>query len=359
MLNREISFPTQLRSFDLARRWILVVGVLGGIASCKSTSASGQDSAVLLDAGDALPDLLTCRNSGPPTSIGCNSWSAGGSVGKLPSPALNEVSGLVVSRKNPGIVWMHNDSGDTARVFAISVATPGSPQLVATYKLTGVTADDWEDIAIGPASGRSGDFLYLGDIGNNFNRVPQRNSLQVYRIPEPTVDSSKTGQLFDIAGAERIDLQYPDGKNYDCEALLVDPQTAELLFITKNLFSGPSYVFRAPAVATPGAAITLQGITDCSGSLRPLTFPERELPAITGADVSAQGTAIIVRAYSGVFLWNRAPGESIADSLSHEPCKLPMASEPQGEAVGFTPDGARYFTVSEGAAADIHVFDKK
>jgi hypothetical protein len=75
--------------------------------------------------------------------------------------------------------------------------------------------------------------------------------------------------------------------------------------------------------------------------------------------VSAQGTAIIVRAYSGVFLWNRAPGESIADSLSHEPCKLPMATEPQGEAVGFTPDGARYFTVSEGAAADLHVFDKK
>lgn len=359
MANREISFTAQLRFFNLARRWLLVVGVLGGIASCKSTSASGQDAAVLLDAGDALPDLLTCRNSGPPASIGCSSWSAGGSVGKLPSPALNEVSGLVASRRNPGIVWMHNDSGDAARVFAVSVNTPGSPQLIATYKLTGVTADDWEDIAIGPVPGRSGDFLYLGDIGNNFNRMPQRTSLQVYRIPEPSVDSSKTGQVFDIAGAERIDLKYPDGKTYDCEALLVDPQSAELLFITKNLFAGPSYVFRAPAVATPGGAITLQGVTDCRGSLRSLTFPEREQPAVTGADVSAEGASIIVRAYSGIFLWSRAPGESIADSLSHEPCKLPLASEPQGEAVGFAADGARYLTVSEGAAADIHVFDKK
>ena len=34
----------------------------------------------------------------------------------------NEASGLAASRKNAGVLWTHDDSGDSARVFAMSYA---------------------------------------------------------------------------------------------------------------------------------------------------------------------------------------------------------------------------------------------
>ena len=56
---------------------------------------------------------------------------------------------------------MHNDSGDTARVFAIDRA--GTTR--AILSLPGVSAIDIEDIAIGPGPDEWRPYLYLGDIG--------------------------------------------------------------------------------------------------------------------------------------------------------------------------------------------------
>ena len=36
------------------------------------------------------------------------------------SAPINEMSGMVKSRKAPDRYWVHNDSGDTARIFAIT-----------------------------------------------------------------------------------------------------------------------------------------------------------------------------------------------------------------------------------------------
>ena len=71
-------------------------------------------------------------------------WSAR-RPGTLQSPELDETSGLVVSAKNPGTLWLNNDSGDSARVFAV---TPNGA-LQGIYPLEGATAIDWEDLAIG------------------------------------------------------------------------------------------------------------------------------------------------------------------------------------------------------------------
>ena len=342
----------------------LVVGLLAGVllGACSAAGTSAPDG-LPPDAAAADLSPAGCTPVMPAQSTGCAAWSGQPAVGKLPSSVLNEVSGLVVSRKNStattSVLWLHNDSGDTARVFAVVLDPAGPPRLAATYTLTGVTAEDWEDLALGPVPGRSGDFLYLGDTGNNFNRVPRRSAIQIYRIPEPTVDLTKTDQKLTVADAERIELVYPEGKVFDCESLLVDPQSGELNLITKDIFAGPSYVFRAPPVTAPPGTITLTQVMRCPGEPTALHFPAGELPAMTGADITSAGDAIIGRAYSGIFLWNRLPGESIGAALGRQPCALPAASERQGEAVGFTPDGATYYTVSEGAGADINVFRRK
>ncbi|NLT76895.1 MAG: hypothetical protein GXX98_10255, partial [Planctomycetes bacterium] len=73
-------------------------------------------------------------------------FAPGVEAGIVRTPLIQEASGLVASRKNPGVLWVHNDSGDTARVFAID--TRGN--LLGVCSVTGAKARDWEDIAIGP-----------------------------------------------------------------------------------------------------------------------------------------------------------------------------------------------------------------
>lgn len=343
--------------FGLLRRLLLwgVAPLLGGLLpACAPVLEVGAPDV-------SAPDLSApvCAAPQPAPASGCAAWHARGSVGKLPSPLLTEISGVAVSRKNSTaqtrLLWLHNDSGDTPRLFAVAVGA-AAPRLVATYNLTGVTADDWEDIAIGPVPGRSGDFLYIGDIGNNFDRSPRRTSIRIYRIPEPTVDLGKTDQQIDVAGAERIDLAYPDGKPFDSEAFFVEPQSGEITLLTKDVAGGPSYALRVPPVATPMGPLT--PVVQCPGAPRALSFPGGKFPAITSASISPAGDAILVRAYTGAFLWSRLPGESVATALGRQPCALPVTAEAQGEAIGVGPDGTSYYTISEGAGAEINGFQR-
>src|SRR4051795_12516953 len=83
-------------------------------------------------------------------------------IGRLAHPAIREASGIVQSRRFPGIFWTHNDSGNPPSLFAVT--REGS--LVREYKVA-VPNVDWEDIAIDDDG-----HLYLGEIGNNDGRLP-------------------------------------------------------------------------------------------------------------------------------------------------------------------------------------------
>lgn len=333
-----------------ARRagWPLAALCCGALGCTSSTP--GTD-------GGAAADAKLCRDLSGRSSEGCASYTARGSLGALPSTSLSEVSGIVASRSNPGVVWVHNDSGGLPEVYAIAVSTTAAPQLIATVQLTGATNTDWEDLAIGPSPSGSGDFLYIGDTGDNVTNSPRRSGIQIYRIPEPRLDLTKTNQIVGIPAGkvERIELTYPGGVASDCEAMFVDPTTAELYLISKNL-AGPSYVYTAAAVsAPPKSPIELRPLLSCDGLPRPLQFPYLNV-IVTGATISPSGRGIALRAYSGAFLWERAPTESIAEVFAHTACELPFAAERQGEAIAWTADGRGYYTVSEGAKEEIHYF---
>ena len=66
-------------------------------------------------------------------------------TGRLPA-VLAESSGIVVSRAQRGVYWTHNDSGDGANLYAIDIAG----KLLATFKVAGAEARDWEDMSSGP-----------------------------------------------------------------------------------------------------------------------------------------------------------------------------------------------------------------
>ncbi|VAX19112.1 hypothetical protein MNBD_IGNAVI01-2275, partial [hydrothermal vent metagenome] len=67
-------------------------------------------------------------------------------MGIIESNEINEASGIAASRKNPGLFWTHNDSGDNARLFAFDSLGRHRGE----FLLAGIQNRDWEDIAIGP-----------------------------------------------------------------------------------------------------------------------------------------------------------------------------------------------------------------
>ncbi|MCC7086721.1 MAG: hypothetical protein IT427_17105 [Pirellulales bacterium] len=245
-------------------------------------------------------------------------------VGTMTSLTLNEVSGVVASRALADTLWVHNDSGDTARFFAIG--TGGN--LLGEYSLSGATATDWEDMAIGPKPG-GGNYLYLADIGDNSGA---RAEITIYRATEPL---SAAGGSIAAAEYSTLQLQYP-GPPRNAESFLVDPITGDLFIISKGLTAS---VFRAPAGAfdaTQPVALALLGNLGSAISFS------------TAADISPDGASILVRGYGTTArLFQRSPGQSVGDALLAPGVAVTLAAETQGEAIGWAADGKGFYTTSE------------
>ena len=248
-------------------------------------------------------------------------------TGRVGAAEATELSGLALSRSNPGVLWTHNDSGDRPRLLA--VAPDG--RLLADVAVTGAQHVDWEDIAVGPAPG-AGAALYIGDIGDNTAR---RSSVVVYRAREPRLGGGTPGAT---APATALMLRYPD-RPHDAEALLVDPSSGAIFIVTKYL-GGTARVYAAGSPAGE-AATTLRRAGKMS-----LGYGEE----ITAGDVSADGRTIVLRTYDRAFVWSRRRGESVALALRRRPCtaRADLLVEGQAEALALTRDGRAFYTVPEG-----------
>src|SRR5690606_7281352 len=83
----------------------------------------------------------------------------------------------------------------------------------------------------------------------------------------------------------------------------------------------------------------------------------------TAADISPDGKFILVRnsALGGTtaYLFERGPGQSVADALQGTPATVTLRSETQGETVGWNPDGSGFYSISEGTNRPIwfYTFD--
>lgn len=260
-----------------------------------------------------------CKQCGPPSKKGV-----------VESSELQEASGLAASFVHPGVYYVHNDSGDTPRFFAIDEAGHD----LGTYEVGGAFAVDWEDAAAGPCS--VGRCVFFGDIGDN---TEQRSSYTVYRVVEP--QALEAGK-HEVPG-EALPFTYPDG-SHNAETLLVHPMTGEVVIVTK-VSSGPSAVYRFPMPLTPGVPVVLEKL----GSVE----PQGLIPRFTGGSIHPKGTGILLRTYTG--LYHYALNGSLAAALAAKPCNVPVALEPQGEAVEWNAAGDGYVTLGEGAQASVNV----
>jgi len=312
----------RLLSLAAAAAWIVLAG-----------AGSGPADSVGIAAAKLLPDGAQVSLTGAVAST-CASdfcqilhqFSAGVSQGNVQSSAINEASGVAASRRNPGVLWVHNDSGDSARVFAMTTAGVH----LGIYNLTGASAVDWEDIAIGPGPVTGAHYIYAGDIGDN-NGV--RANIVVYRVQEPAVSPTQQPVNVNLGGVQAFTLQYEHGAR-DAETLMVDPTTGDLYIVTKR--ESRSRVYRAAA-----SSLTT------SGTVMLYLVAELTWNTATGGDISPQGDEIIIRNYSSAYVWARPPGSNLWDAFSGTQYPVTLIVEPQGEAIGYNANGSGFYTTSE------------
>jgi hypothetical protein len=307
--------------------------VAGGASSSAgggATTASGGGGAAATGGGPVGGS--SPAGGSPPAIDYCTSCTAPVVAGALANGAIGEASGLGASRIHAGLLYVNNDSGDSARFFAVD--SSGADQ--GTFNVGGATATDWEDMAVGPC-GNGSSCVYLADVGDNDEA---RGNCSVYRVAEP----SSVGVGAHSVDAERLRFEYPDG-SHNCETLLVHPVSGELAVVTK-VDSGPSGIYRFPTPLDPGSTAALEKVGE-------VTPPEGS-SLFTGGDVHPQGRGILLRTYSHVWFFPGESDETIAEVLGHAPCSLPVGDEPQGETVAWATTADRYFTVSEGAESPIH-----
>lgn len=255
-------------------------------------------------------------------------------VGSIVDGRVNELSGMVASQTHPGVYWIHNDSDDTPRLFAIFQ----TGQVIGEVRVQGASADDWEDIALGAGPDPGKSYLYIADTGNN---DLTRSTLSVYRIEEPELPHLRPGHLLTSAPATAIPFEYPDG-TWNCEALVADPTTPDLLLITKK--SGPAGVYRFPVP---------HGTTSPQTLLRLGEIDPGDL--VTAADVTRDGQRALVRTYSEIFEFTRDAGAPFSEIFDGDFRTLPDANaEFKSESICFDATDREYLTSNEGNPAPIH-----
>lgn len=325
-------------------RFVLVLAILAS-ATCgprvtplidlpkPGPDAGMDDDGGLNDAG--VTAGLDCRP--------CDTWGPVQILAPVPMD-LVELSGLAASAAMPGVFYAHNDSGDTARLFAFGM----TGILLAELRLPGASATDWEDMALGPCEG-GGSCLFLADIGDNL-RV--RGNYVIYRSREPDLRAVQSGAMqapvrMDLT-FDRLPFVYPNGQRHNAETLLSHPVTGDLYIVTKEPGGAQSGVFRFPRPFTPGTTVTLIDLGEA-------TVPAPGDSLVTGGDISPCGDAVILRMYNRNAVLRAAPDAGFESAFTAMPLDAPTPiDEPQGEAIVWGLDGQSYFSASEGSGQSLH-----
>jgi hypothetical protein len=272
-------------------------------------------------------------------------------LAEVTDPRITEASGIAASRLNPGCYYIHNDSGDSPRVFLID--RTGLVRL--EIRLTGAQAIDYEDISLAPGDQPGMFDVCVADIGGNNAR---RKNVTIYRFPEPplpeaTGSTGKTAadtSVVEVRATAYV-FRYADG-SADAEAFCVHPRTGDGYILTKRL-TGGSIVYKLPAPWNPREETLLPRLCTL------------ELPAsmvglariVTAADISPDGRRLAVRCYINGWEWRLPPdaGDASFDRiLTTVPRELNLPGEPQGEALCYSPDGAAFLTISEGKSPTLY-----
>lgn len=249
--------------------------------------------------------------------------------GRLDAEGLKECSGLVASRRSPGVYWALNDSGNPPQLFALDEFG----HHLGVWTVAGTDNVDWEDLAIDDR-GR----LIIGEFGDNDRR---RHDARLLIVPEPDDPRPRGAAASRPAHAraaehaddrvlrieEALPFRFPDGPQ-NCEALFAWDGKYYLIEKRGSLQhkpARPARLFRVPrgsAADAPPALIEIESF-DFEGS-------------VTAADIATDGRRLAVSTYGAVFVF--ALSDDKSRFFANKPHVTPMFCG-QMESLSFHHDG--------------------
>ena len=234
---------------------------------------------------------------------------------------INEASGMVVSHSILGNLWVIEDGGNTSSVHLLSNIGEYRGRIDLP-----IINRDWEDLAFGPGPIDGQNYLYIAETGDNANVY---GGYSIHRLKEPTSLADKD------LGLETIYFKYSDRSSIDVEAMFVDPKTKDIYLISKQQF----FSVRLYKISYP-YDVKIENTANFIGTLPHST--------ITAADISSDGTQLMIKDYNAVFYWRLKEFETIFEALSRtRDVGAPYYVEPQGESLCFDAKDSGYYTLSE------------
>lgn len=264
--------------------------------------------------------------------LGCGSTPAQNAkqVATVDSERITESSGLAASHATPGALWVHNDSGDKARLYQLD----SRGRLTAIINLKGADANDWEDMCSFVVDGQP--WLIIGDIGDNARQRGKKNAkCRLYLVQELAIPQANGLPTLTWEVAAEIKFEYEDGR-WDCEGVAVDSQRREILLLTKEsplkcgLYSlplnlkSPHQKLKAKRIGSPF------------------------IPFATALDVAPSGQALVVGTMFNGLVVQRDEGQSWEDAFRTPGRSIDLPPRKQGETICFDTTGRFLFLNSEG-----------
>ena len=243
----------------------------------------------------------------PTTSSGtaAQRWTRVSRWSTVDDQRIREASGISRSTYHRHLVFLHNDSGDSPRFFAVG----HRGQTLAVFDVRHASARDWEDMAAGPDHR-----LWFGDIGDNASR---RDDITVYRVREPREMRSRSVR------SKAFRFRYANGP-HNAEALMVRPHSGRLYVVTKSSAGGG--IYRAPKHLSARHTNILHRVASAP-------------VLVTGGDFAPNGRRFVLRTHNFAYFYKKIGGHARV-------VRLP--DERQGEAIGFTRGSHAVKVASEG-----------
>src|SRR5690606_4485546 len=231
-------------------------------------------------------------------------------------PRITESSGLAVSPTHDDVYYTHNDSSAAPEFYAVGK----DGRTLATFRLGGAEARDWEAMAAvkDPETGRG--VLWFADIGDNLDGAWP--DVSIYKVMEPRRLTDAT------LPAVRYRFRYADGAR-NAEGIMVNPRTGRLYVVSKEFVGS---VYAAPKKLRTDRINTLRRV----GSAPIMA---------TDAAYAPDGSSYVIRTYFSATLY-KPSGEVIA--------KVRMPELQQAESIAYTRDGTALLTGSEGERSPVY-----
>jgi hypothetical protein len=268
------------------------------------------------------------------------------SSGTIHDRNIGEASGLAVSLLHEDVLWVINDSGNSASVYALNP----KGELMGTLNIQGVRNNDWEDLASFEYEGRP--YILIADVGDNY---AGREAYFLHLIEEPDIKKASDLFFLSVKPSWSVTYTYEDGPR-DCESVAVDTINRKILLLSKR--DKPPVLYELPLTKQNGAvARKYAEIKPLPQRTQDNTDFSKHSNQPTAMDISSDGLSAVVLTYDSAFYFSKEKSADWATVLSGSPKEIRFPPLRQAESVCFNRNGSSIFITSEQLPAPLLQID--